>query len=192
MQAMEMVSKRLIEQATQGGATAAKVINASDVFVAQWVRHKCQFGCRHFGQLFTCPPYAPTPQETADTVKQYRQALLVEFRNRHIDDPEDGPKRDLIHHLLYELERQAFLDGFYKATAYAAGRCRLCPECPAEKLENPSLFNKKSCLNPKMARPSMEAAGIDVYKTARQVGFEIHVVLDKKDPFTVFGIVLLE
>ena len=66
------------------------------------------------------------------------------------------------------------------------------PSVPAEKLENPSLFNKKNCLNPKMARPSMEAAGIDVYQTARQAGFEIHVVRDKKEPFNVFGLVLLE
>jgi len=192
VQYTDLTDKRLIEQAIQGGATAAKIIKASEIFVAQWVRHKCQFGCKHFGQRFTCPPYAPSPQETADTIKQYQTALLVEFRNRHIDDPEVGPKRDLIHHLLYELERQAFLDGFYKATAYAAGRCRLCPECPAEKLENPSLFDKKNCLNQKMARPAMEASGIDVYRTARQAGFEIHVVRDKKEAFTAFGIVLLE
>ncbi|MBI4288096.1 MAG: DUF2284 domain-containing protein [Chloroflexi bacterium] len=192
MDTMDDMAQSLIEQAIEGGATAARVINARDIFVAQWVRHKCQFGCKHFGKRFTCPPYAPTPAETAETVKQYRQALLVEFRNRHIDDPDDGPKHDLIHHLLYELERQAFLDGFYRAAAYAAGRCRLCPQCPAEKLEDPSLFHKKDCLNPKMARPAMEAAGMDVYRTARQAGFEIHVVKGKKDPFNAFGLVLLE
>ena len=192
MQSTEQAGKKLIDQAIQGGATAAKVINASDVFVAQWVRHKCQFGCRHFAKRFTCPPYAPTPEETADTLKQYQRALLVEFRNRHIDDTQEGPNRISIHRLLFELERQAFLDGFYRAIAYAAGPCRLCPECPAEKLENPSLFLKKACLNPKMARPSMEAAGIDVYQTVRQAGFEIHVVREKSEPYTSFGLVLLE
>ncbi|MBF8265999.1 MAG: metal-binding protein-like protein [Dehalococcoidia bacterium] len=119
VQDTDLTNKRLIVQAIQGGATAAKIINASDVFVAQWVRQKCHFGCRHFGQRFSCPPYAPTPQETVETVKQYRQALLVEFGNRHIDDPDVGPKRDLIHHLLYELERQAFLDRRDQALARA-------------------------------------------------------------------------
>ncbi|MDP2644463.1 MAG: DUF2284 domain-containing protein [Desulfobacterales bacterium] len=192
MQSTEQASKNLIDQAIEGGATAAKIINASDVFVAQWVRHKCQFGCWNFGMQFTCPPYAPTPEETAGTLRHYKQALLVEFRNIFFGDPKVRPDHNLIHRLLYNLERQAFIDGFYRAIAYTAGPCRLCPECPAAKLQNPNLFSKKDCVNQKMARPSMEAASMDVYKTVRQAGFEIHVVRDKKDAYTSFGLVLLE
>lgn len=192
MQSTEQAGKKLIDQAIEGGATAAKIINADQIVIAQWVRHKCQFGCRLFAKRFTCPPYAPSPSETAETVKQYQQALLVEFRNRHFEDPQDTASQSMVHRSMYNLERQAFLNGFYKATAYGSGPCRLCPECPAEKLEKPSLFNKKDCLNQKMARPSMEAAGIDVYQTVRQAGFEIHVVREKSEPYTSFGLVLLE
>lgn len=191
MQAVELINKRLIEQAVEGGATAAKIINAGDVFVAQWVRHKCQYGCPHYGKTFTCPPYAPSPQETADTLRHYQQALLVEFRGRRRDELREDPNRNLMHNLLFKLERQAFLDGFHGAIAYSAGFCRLCKECPAEKLEKPSLFNKKECLNPKMARPSLEACGVDVYSTVRKAGFELHVVREKTEPFTSFGLVLL-
>lgn len=191
MVTVDGVNNKLVEQALENGATGAKVIPASGVAVAQWVRHKCQFGCRHFGKRFTCPPYAPSPQETADTLRNYQQALLVEFRGRRIGDYEEG-NRNSIHKLLFELERQAFLDGCHGAIAYTAGPCRLCKECPAEKLEEASLFHKKDCLNPKMARPSMEAAGIDVYKTVRQAGFEIHVVREKGEPYTSFGLVMLE
>ncbi|MDO8635308.1 MAG: hypothetical protein Q7R34_03555 [Dehalococcoidia bacterium] len=34
--------------------------------------------------------------------------------------------------------------------------------------------------------------GIDVYQTVRQAGFEIHVVREKSEPYTSFGLVLLE
>jgi len=193
MPSTEQADKKLIDQAIQGGATAAKIISANRVVIAQWVRHKCQFGCRMFAKRFTCPPYVPSPVETVETVKSYQRALLVEFRDRHFENlGVHTPNHSIVHRTMYNLERQAFLDGLYRATAYAAGPCHLCPECPAEKLEKPSLFNKKDCLNSKMARPSMEAAGIDVYQTVRQAGFEIHVVLEKSEPYTSFGLVLLE
>ena len=186
------IGKKLTDQATDCGATAAKIINVSDIVVAQWVRYKCQFGCPHYGNNFMCPPYAPSPGETLDVLSGYQRAILVKFCDRHIGGQGDGIGQAFVHNQMYELEHRFFLDGYYKAISYTFGRCTLCQKCPAEKLENPSLFDKKNCLNQKMARPSMEAAGIDVYRTARQAGFEIHVVGDKKEAFTAFGIVLLE
>ncbi|MFQ5826230.1 MAG: DUF2284 domain-containing protein [Dehalococcoidia bacterium] len=192
MQALEARAEKLVAQALEGGASVAKLISAEDVFVAPWVRQKCQWGCRHFGKRFTCPPYAPSPEETAETLKMYQRALLVGFYDLRRDEMQETPRRLDIHRLLYELERTAFLEGYHKALSYGAGPCRLCPECPAEKLENPSLFYTKECKVPKEARPSMEAAGMDVYATAHRAGFELHVVRERSDPYNSFGLVLLE
>ena len=178
--------------ALEGGATAVKLVSPQDVVVAQWVRNKCQFGCRHFGKRFTCPPYAPTPKDTAENLQGYHQALLVEFGGMHRDKLKDEPGRSMVHNVLYAMERTAFLAGYEKAYCYKAGPCVLCPDCPAEKLENPNLFLKKECKRPKEARPAMEAAGIDVFSTVRQAGFELHVVRDKSETFKSFGLVLLE
>lgn len=192
MQTLQSIVKDLETIALEGGAAAVKLISPQDVVVAQWVRNKCQVGCRHFAKRFTCPPYAPTPQETAEVLQSYNQALLVEFADRYLDRLRQEPEKSMFHNTLYNMERTAFLSGYEKALVYEAGPCVLCPECPAEKLENPTIFDKKECLRPKEARPAMEAAGIDVYSTARRAGFEIHVVREKSEPFKSFGLLLLE
>jgi predicted metal-binding protein len=42
------------------------------------------------------------------------------------------------------------------------------------------------------ARPSMEACGIDVFKTARDNGFRIDVVRSHDDERNCYGVVLVE
>ena len=189
----EQVFTELKNFAIEGGATAVRPISPKDVVLAQWVREKCKYGCSAFGKRFTCPPYAPTPHETADTLKDYHEALLVEFANMSRDKlRRDETARRMVQDVLYGMEKKAFLSGYERAFSYKAGPCRLCPECPAEKLENPNLFSMKDCKNPKEARPAMEAAGMDVYSTVRKAGFELNVVRDRSEPFKCFGLVLLE
>ncbi len=192
MQAKELMVKELESIALEGGATVIKQISPQDIIVAQWVRNKCQFGCPHFGKRFTCPPYAPTPQETVATLKSYQKALLVEFGNLHPVRGRLEPVGRMTHNTLYNMERCAFLNGHERVFFYGGGPCVLCRSCPAEKLENPNLFCKKECKRPEEARPSMEAAGIDVYSTVRQAGFKPHVVRERTETFTDFGLVLLE
>jgi len=192
MQILDSIVKDLEAIALEGGATAVKLISPQDVVVEQWVRNKCQVGCRHFAKRFTCPPYSPTPQETAEVLKSYEHALLVEFADRYRDKLREEPEKTLLHRTLYKMEITAFLAGYVKALSYDAGPCALCKECPAEKMENPNPFLKRECLKPKEARPAMEAAGIDVYSTAHRAGFEIEVVRDRSEPFKSFGLLLLE
>jgi len=42
-----------------------------------------------------------------------------------------------------------------------------------------------------MACPAMEACGIDVYATARNAGFELHVVRSYNETLTCFGLILV-
>ena len=182
----ENIVKMLKKSAKEKGANFAKLILTKDIFVEDYVKQKCQYGCCRFARRFTCPPYAPTPDETRKILKNYKQGLLVEFtgmRNRE-------EQRD-VHEIMYELEREAFLNGLYRAFAYTAGPCKICENCPAEKVENPNEFSKKDCKNPEKARPSMEACGIDVYRTARKAGYKINVAKEG-ECFKSFGLLLLE
>ncbi|HID55545.1 TPA: hypothetical protein EYP37_03380, partial [Candidatus Poribacteria bacterium] len=43
-------------------------------------------------------------------------------------------------------------------------------------------FEEPGCRHPRQARPSMEACGIDVYRTAKTAGFPIEVVRDYTCP----------
>ena len=197
MQTLESVVDELKTIALEGGATAVIQIEPKDIVVAQWVRNKCQFGCSLFGKRFTCPPYAPTPEETAVALQNYHQALLVEFGNLRLEQTENVSPRlkaieKEVQNVLYHMERAAFLSGYERAFAYKGGPCQLCQDCPAIKLENPNLFYQKECKYPKEARPSMEGAGIDVFSTVRRAGLEVHVVRERDELFKNFGLVLLE
>jgi predicted metal-binding protein len=185
---VESVLPELRAIAVAGGATRVEHIDPAKVVVSEWVRSKCLHGCGMFGKRFTCPPYCSTIEDTRAMLRSYSEALLIGF---------DGLAGQALksfgsaHEVAFSLERAAFIMGFERAFSFGAGFCTLCPECPAGKLAEPNLFSKKECLQPKKARPSMEAAGIDVYSTVRNCGFELRPVKDLKDAFKLFGLTLL-
>jgi len=51
---------------------------------------------------------------------------------------------------------------------------------------------QKTCCHTEQARPSMEACGIDVFKTARTAGYPIEVVKDHNCTQNYYGLLLLE
>jgi predicted metal-binding protein len=163
--------KRLIQKAHELGVVEAKIIAPSSVVLAPWVRFKCQFGCPHYGNRLCCPPYTPTWEETKKVVDCYEKALLFHTTGMDIS-PLD---------LAFELEQDAFFNGYYKALGFGAGPCWLCKKC-----------NLEHCVHPLQARPSMESCGIDVYATVRAHGFPIEVVRDRSQVPDRYGLILLE
>ena len=159
------------KEAISLGAIHAKVISTRKVFTNQWVRWKCRYGCDGFGSTLLCPPHSPTPDETRRMLDEYSKAILI-----HCDAATD------VRRLIAELERKAFLDGFYKAFGFARGPCELCPTCAFEK----------GCRHADQARPAMEACGIDVFHTARQAGFPIEVVTTRNCQENYYGLLLVE
>jgi predicted metal-binding protein len=93
----------------------------------------------------------------------YSRALIYSYACRPATYRRTQKK---MHRLVFDLERAAFLDGYYKAFGLGAGPCRLCKDCNVEGL----------CRHPYEARPSMESCGIDVYATARNSGLVLEVV----------------
>jgi predicted metal-binding protein len=173
-----MKSKKLplhehfISRACKLGAIEAKIISPKQVFTAEWVRRKCQYGCDGFGEHLTCPPYSPTPQETRRLLDEYETALLIHCPSRGSE----------VLQIVCILEREAFISGYYKAFGMSAGPCSLCNKCNVQK----------TCCHTEQARPSMEACGIDVYKTARTAGYPIEVVRDHTCTENYYGLLLLE
>lgn len=160
----------LVDEALKRGALEAKMISARSVVTAPWVRLKCTYGCDGFGTSHCCPPETPTPKETQEILDCYTSALLVHF------DGKTRPTRVIV-----ELERSAFLAGYYKAFGFGAGPCLLCKTC-----------NTEECVHREKARPAMEACGIDVYATARNNGFPIDVLSGESCEENYYGLLLLE
>jgi predicted metal-binding protein len=152
------------------GALDARIVTPGHVFTAAWVRLKCQFGCDGYGRALTCPPHSPSPEETRRVLDEYKRLLIVHCARWTEVDP-----------LVLALERQMFFDGHYKAFAWGSGPCRLCRTCRLE-----------GCVHADRARPSMEAAGIDVFRTARGAGFPIVVVRTREETADYFGLVAVE
>jgi predicted metal-binding protein len=153
------------------GAKDAKIISARNIFTAEWVRLKCQFGCERYGRCLTCPPYSPTPEQTRRMLAHYKHALLI-----HGDENSASIKR-----LVVDLEKEIFMGGYYKAFGIGAGPCYFCAKC-----------NLKLCHHADKARPSLEACGIDVFRTARANGFPIEVLKSESCEADYYGLVLIE
>jgi len=163
--------KNFANLAVKMGAAEAKLINVKNVFVEDWVRLKCQYGCGGYNKSLTCPPYSPTPDQTKRALKGYSRAILMQL-------PDESMKT---HDMVAKLERHVFLRGYYSALGLPAGPCERCKKC-----------NLKHCVYPRLARASMEACGIDVYATARKNGFHIEVLKTKRQKPTYFGLLLVK
>jgi predicted metal-binding protein len=163
--------QRLASAALELGFTHAAPVDPASVVTAAWVREKCRFGCGGFGEGGQCPPRSPAPADTNALLREYGSALLVQG---------EPPTKDF-HVRMLALERAAFLQGHAKALAFPAGPCRLCPECAPD-----------DCTRPAEARPSMEAAGMDVYGTVAAAGWRLEPVPDGESPVTYIGLLLAE
>jgi len=178
-----------------------KHISADKIEVAEWVRWKCRYGCKAYGKHLTCPPYTPTPEETRKLIKGYEKALIARFED--VQTNTEVPPAHIHHFLwnailkmhdtMFELERHAFLSGYYKAFAMGALPCSYCDDCLPERIDFVlDKASKRFCEHQDCARPSMEACGIDVYKTVRKVGYEIEVRTSPYEKITFLGLLLIE
>jgi predicted metal-binding protein len=170
--------RALCDEALRLGALAAVVVSPQKVFTATWVRLRCQYGCSEYGQCLTCPPHSPTPETTRKMLDEFRTAILLH-----------GHDWDSVRKVGQTLERTAFLAGYYKAFAFLCGPCDLCKTCLAVKQKG---RKAAACQHPELARPAMEAAGIDVFATARAAGLPIEVVRSEDCPQDYYGLVLVE
>lgn len=167
------------DEAKEAGALDAVIVSPSkQVFTAAWVRFRCQFGCSEYGQCLTCPPHSPTAETTRKILDEYAAGILL-----HSDDWQRVRK------IGRELERNAFLAGYYKALVFLCGPCWICKTCVAVK---PKRGVVAPCRHPDKARPAMEASGIDVFATARAAGLPIEVVESRRCPQNYYSLVLIE
>ena len=167
----------------------AQPIPASAIVIADWVRFKCRYGCKGYAKHLGCPPYAPSPQETRAMVSDYETGLLLRFEGvpgHESFGPDDLPEdfhhfyKDLIlwvNSTVHLIEKTAFYDGFYKAFGFGGYPCIYCEECVAEQCDGPvDESMRRLCRHMDRVRPSMEAAGMDVFATAKNAGWELSTI----------------
>jgi predicted metal-binding protein len=163
-------AERLVGGAEELGLEA-RPFDPRQVVLAPWVQEKCRFGCSNYDRGGQCPPRSPAVADTEALVGSYERALLVRGE----------PPGAEFHGKMLALERAAFIAGHHRALVFVAGPCRLCAECEPD-----------ACRQPKLARPSLEASGVDVFATASRGGWQLRTLTAPDEPVSYVGLLLVE
>ena len=168
---MDRKYQALIERSLALGAHDAKLIDTSQIVFDPRSHIKCRFGCGRWGKFWTCPPHLSLSMEAfMNAFQQYKQAIIIMTA-----DPMEGQK------VAVAMEKEAMLShGCTYAFALA-----LCVQC--EKCAYP-----EPCQFPHLARPTMDAYGVDVGKTVEPLGFKVELEKEGKLLPAWYSMVLLD
>jgi predicted metal-binding protein len=159
--------------------------------------------CAHYGNNLMCPPHVMSASEFREILTKYTYAVLVQIeisipeeviqatkkvdnlaefvRDKNNVKPLFSRAKEFSE-MLGRMEAEAFNLG-YRFAAGFGGPCGLCDECVTKHPGEP-------CRHPFQARPSMEAVGIDVFKTAEKAGFK--TITQTIDKMVGYGLVLVD
>jgi predicted metal-binding protein len=153
------------------------------IVVAEWVRMKCLYGCVDYGKNAACPPNAPPVADCRRFLQEYRLAAVFHFPKK-VDRPEDRhPWSRKLNLELVKMEQDLFKAGFVKVFLLPFDSCSLCLDCPGVRT---------ACKEPKLARPSPDALGIDVFTTVRKIGYPIGVLSDYGQEMNRYAFLLVD
>lgn len=172
----------LIEKASEL-RIKAYFLKAEDIPVENRIALKCAYGCRGYGKRLSCPPHVMSVDEFRKVIGEYKSALLLvdEYDTSGIQDVLEawsGLRKDSFHKM-YELEQEAFREGFTFAHLLRPGSCNECETCNLEK-----------CVKPEMRRFAPEAVGINIQKAMEEAGLLLEFCRPEKT--SCIGILLLE
>jgi len=136
------------------GATTVKSFDIDDICFDPRTILKCKYGCSDYGKTYNCPsdPKNLDIEQSIRIFKHYKGGIIV-----HSQDKATAQR------VSYEIERQAFIDGYYFALSLSD--CSHCKECLCR--------DGIPCPHEMTVRPAFHSVGIDVFKTVRQLGMYI-------------------
>lgn len=145
--------EQLIKKAVEFGALNAKIKDTNSVVILYDAKEKCKEGCPFYDKKQGCPPSSPQYKEIENILKEYKKCMLIQCENM---DKVDNVLRK-VKSCLKEENKECFVFG--------AKVCNVCEEFYNEKCTFPDCKHKKDVI------PQMSGCGIDVVKTALNMGF---------------------
>ncbi len=170
-------AERYARMAVELGASAAQVIPVASVVVDERVSLKCAVPkCFGYGTCANCPPYSPSADQMRAILARYSVAVVLRLdvppevivRDRTTIEERAGAYKKVFS-LVGALESAAFYDGHYLSVGLAAGSCK---STFCYNVECAVLLNQK-CRHNLIARPSLEAVGIDCFSLATTLGWDM-------------------
>lgn len=194
--------KKYEAKALEMGASQVAIIRVDTIPVDDRVTLKCQIPrCFGYGAGAHCPPNTLKPAELRDYLTKYEWAIVftldvppeVIIRNK-ATIKERVAAYQKVYKTVSAIESMAFYDGHYLAFGFGAGSCRhtFCGQ-----QETCAAMQGNKCRFSLLARPSMEAVGIDVYKLVAGLGWNIYPIGSGADSAcvpkgTLAGIVIVQ
>lgn len=159
--------KLFADVAKEEGAEIVAPIYSDQIKMDFRTTYKCRT-CKKYGKKPTCPPNIPDFDYFEKLIRCYKYGLIIGKRYCYKSDDEfvriraeSGPR---VQNILLSLEHQAFQRNYYWAISFIGGSCRGCSSCNPES---------PICLTPERGRIPMEATGVDVIETCKNVGVHI-------------------
>ncbi len=186
------------------GASGASIIDAGDIPVDPRVRFKCMIPkCYMSGRCGRCPPYGYSTEKTIRILNNYEQAIFFHVRvesaiiaAKSLSNSITSGQADeagnlfslgghcmLVYSLVRMIRKKAMKIGFCRTEGFSASNCKdiLC----FKKKTCRELNGSGECRNPEMSVPSMESAGIDAFRLAAKIGWEIFPIGAQCEPESV-------
>ncbi|MEI8174000.1 MAG: DUF2284 domain-containing protein [Deltaproteobacteria bacterium] len=173
--------ERYRQKALELGASNVAILGADEIPVDERVTLKCQIPrCFGYGACAHCPPNTLKPEELRGLLRKYRKAVFftrdvppeVIVRDKATIEERVEAYRSVFK-IVSDIESMAFYDGHYLAFGFASGSCRHT-YCGQQK--SCLALEGEKCRFSLLSRPSMEAVGIDVYRMAAGIGWDIYPI----------------
>jgi predicted metal-binding protein len=172
----------LKKKALDYGASDAKIIAAEKISIEDNIIDLCKTPrCESYGKNANCPPFAAKPSEARKLIGLFSKALIFKIDvdpSFLMSDRNDKAFRP-IYEIGSKLESEAIRAGFESSKSLAAGSC-LHVLCKGRACS--VIAEDQPCRHPFLARSSMEAVGINVFKLIQNAGWEIYAITKDSDP----------
>lgn len=176
---------KLQKRALDLGASDAKIIPVDGILVEDEVVEMCKpHLCKGYGKSANCPPHVMGPGQAREWIEKYETALFfkIDVSPQILLSEDRFETFKSIYMIASKLEVSARDEGFPYAMGLAAGSCKPV-FCRGRACD--ALTDEGECRYPSLARPSMEAVGINVFTLSRDVGWDIHTILKDSNPEAV-------
>ena len=173
---------KLQKKAVELGASDAKIIPVDRIPVEDEVVEMCKAHlCKGYGKSANCPPHVMGPGQAREWIEKYETALFfkLDVSPQVLLSEDRFETFKTVYVIASRLEASAREEGFPLAKGLAAGSCKPV-FCKGRTCD--ALMDEGECRYPSLARPSMEAVGINVFKLSKDAGWDIHIILKESDP----------
>ena len=171
--------KKYVELALDMGASVATVVPAELIVADERVRMKCRFPlCSVYGRSMNCPPHTGSVEDTRNLLKLFKYGIMIKLDvpgervvgMAAIREGSDDLRK--LSEVLSAVESAAFYDGYYFATGFSSATC-MAVWCKGQECQ---ALQGKGCRHQAKVYASMEAVGIDVFRLAATVGWDIYPI----------------